>query len=265
MRTALALLTIVLVTPVLAVVVIVAALLRVPDRPGSIFDWAPRLWAGLVVRAAGVRLVLHGEERLQPFRPRVLAMNHVSWFDIFALASILQRYGFVAKEGLLRIPLFGRASRITGAIAMPRENRKAAFAAYEHAAVRIREGRSVVVCPEGTRGSTYALRPFKKGPFVLAIAAGVPVMPVAVYGTREVQRRGSFRIRAGIVHVHFLDPIETAGLAYDDRDAVARRCWIAIAEALRAHHGVDSPAPPVDRVRRDGDQRDAGQPAAIGG
>jgi 1-acyl-sn-glycerol-3-phosphate acyltransferase len=264
MRTVLTLLTIIFVTPVLAAVVILAALLRVPDRPGSIFDWAPRLWAGLVVRSAGVRLVLHGEERIRPFRPRVFATNHVSWFDIFALASILQRYGFVAKAELFRIPLFGRASQITGAIAMPRENRKAAFTAYEQAAVRIRDGRSVVVCPEGTRGDSYALRPFKKGPFVLAIAAQVPVIPVVVHGTREVQPRGSFRIRANTVHVHFLDPIETAGLTYEDRDALARRCWVAIAGALRERHGIDSPLPPADRARRDATPGDAVSAAAIG-
>jgi 1-acyl-sn-glycerol-3-phosphate acyltransferase len=264
MRTVFSLITLIIVTPVLAVAVIVAALLRVPDRPGSTFDWAPRLWARSLTRAAGVRLVVHGEERLRPFRPRVFATNHVSWYDIFTLASILQRYGFVAKAELARIPLFGRASMITGMIPLPRENRKAAFAAYEHAAARVREGRSVVVCPEGTRGSGYPLRQFKKGPFVLAIAAGVPVVPVALYGTREVQPRGSFRIRAGTVHVHFLEPIETAGLQYDDRDDLARRCWVAIAAALHEHHGIESAPLPTDRGRRDAGPADTGRPAEIG-
>lgn len=250
MRTLLTALTILVATPILAAMVIVAALVRVPDRVGGIYDWAPRLWARLVVAAAGVRVVLHGTEHLQRQEPRVYALNHVSWFDIFTMASILSRYGFVAKAELFRIPLFGRASILTGAIPIQRENRKAAFAAYDQAAERIRGGRNVVVCPEGTRGKSYELRPFKRGPFVLAIAAQVPVVPVVLHGTREVQARGSFRVRAGTVHVHFHEPIPTAGSAYGDRDRLATTCWHAMDATLHGTYGVSS-RPPSGRARGD--------------
>ena len=98
----------------------------------------------------------------------------------------------------------------------------------------------MVVCPEGTRGESYSLRPFKKGPFVLAIAAEAPVVPLIVYGTREVQRKGSFVIRSGTVHVHFLEEIPTAGMTYDDRDRLADECWRRMAAAMEAEHGVTS-------------------------
>lgn len=253
MRTLLTLLVILIATPILAAMVIVAALVRVPDRAGGIYDWAPRLWARLVVRAAGVRVVLHGVERLQPQEPRVYALNHVSWFDIFTMASLLTRYGFVAKAELFKIPLFGRASILTGAIPIQRENRKAAFAAYDQAAERIRGGRNVVVCPEGTRGKTYELRPFKRGPFVLAIAAQVPVVPVVLHGTREVQPRGSYRVRGGTVHVHFHEPIPTSGATYDDRDRLATTCWDAMDATLRDVYGVTSLRP---SGRAGADERD---------
>lgn len=240
MRTVLTIATMFLVTPLFATVVIVAGLLGVPNRPGGLYDRAPRLWSRIALRLAGVRLVLHGDEVLHQGKPRVFVSNHVSWYDIFTLLAILPRYRFVAKAELFRIPLFGTAARRAGTIPIQRENRKAAFQAYDEAAREIRSGASVVVCPEGTRGDSYALRPFKKGPFVLAIAAEAPVVPLVVYGTREVQPKGSFLIRSGTVHVHFLEEIPTAGLHYEDRDRLADECWRRMAVALEREHGVVS-------------------------
>jgi 1-acyl-sn-glycerol-3-phosphate acyltransferase len=252
MRTVFAFGTMVLVTPIFAMVVIIAGLLRVPNRPGGVYDRVPRLWARFALRVAGVRLVLHGDEDLHQARPRVFVSNHVSWYDIFTLLAILPRYRFVAKAELFKIPLFGPAARRAGTIPIQRENRKAAFQSYEEAAREIRGGASVVVCPEGTRGESYSLRPFKKGPFVLAIAAEAPVIPLIVYGTREVQRKGSFVIRSGTVHVHFLEEIPTVGLHYEDRDRLADECWRRMAKALETEHGVTSTAARErrERVRR---------------
>ena len=240
MRTVLTLVMMVILTPVFAMVVIFAGLFGVPNRPNGLFDRAPRLWARIALRLAGVRLVLHDEGRLHPARPRVFVSNHVSWYDIFTLMAILPRYRFVAKAELFKIPLFGPAARRAGTIPIQRENRKAAFQSYDEAAREIRGGASVVVCPEGTRGDSYALRPFKKGPFVLAIAAEAPIVPLVVYGTREVQPKGSFMIRSGTVHVHFLEEIPTAGMQYDDRDKLADECWRRMAVALEKAHGVVS-------------------------
>ncbi len=239
-----------LATPVFAGVVIIAGLLGIPNRPGGLYDRVPRLWSRLALRMAGARLEVHDAERALPGPPRVFASNHVSWYDIFALLAVLPRCCFVAKAELFRIPLFGRAARIAGTIPIQRDNRKAAFQSYEEAARGIRDGSSVVVCPEGTRGDSYGLRPFKKGPFVLAIAAQAPVVPVAVFGAREIQPRGSFRIRSGTIHLHFLEPIPTEGMDYEDRDRLAAECWIRIADALREHHGVESGSPPRERVRK---------------
>ena len=240
MRTVLTLVTMVILTPIFAMVIIVAGLLRVPNRPNGLFDRAPRLWARIALLLAGVRVVLHGEDRLQPSKPRVFVSNHVSWYDIFTLLAILPRYRFVAKAELFKIPLFGPAARRAGTIPIQRENRKAAFQAYDEAAREIRGGASVVVCPEGTRGDSYSLRPFKKGPFVLAIAAEAPVVPLVVYGTREVQAKGSLLIRSGTVHVHFLEEIATTGMQYDHRDKLADECWRRMAASLEQEHGVVS-------------------------
>lgn len=250
MRTVLTFAVMMIATPTLAAVVITAGLLGVPNRPGGIYDRIPRLWSRLALRLAGVRLVLHGDEALRQDRPRVFVSNHVSWYDIFTLLAILPRYRFVAKAELFKIPLFGTAARRAGTIPIQRENRKAAFQSYEEAAREIKTGASVVVCPEGTRGDDYTLRPFKKGPFVLAIAAEAPVVPLVVYGTREVQPKGSFVIRSATVHVHFLDEIPTAGMHYDDRDRLADECWRRMATALEREHGVVSAKAASRRERR---------------
>lgn len=265
MRTVLAVVTMLVLTPCFAIVVIGAGLLGVPNRPGGIYDRVPRRWARIALWAAGVRLVLHGDEGLRPFKPRVFVSNHVSWYDIFTLLAILPRYRFVAKAELFRIPLFGAAARRAGTIPIQRENRKAAFQSYEEAAREIRAGSSVVVCPEGTRGDSYALRPFKKGPFVLAIAAAAPIVPVVIYGTREVQRKGSFVIRSAAVHVHFLQELETTGCTYADRDELADECWRRMAACMEADHGVVSALPRGARLERRSGERPEGRGSRLEG
>jgi 1-acyl-sn-glycerol-3-phosphate acyltransferase len=203
---------------------------------------APRWWARAVLRAGGVKVVLHDVHRASPDAAHIFVCNHVSWFDVVALAAELPRYNFVAKSEIFRVPVFGRGARAVGTIPIDRDNRKAAFAAYEEAAERIRGGDSVVVYPEGTRGESYALRPFKKGPFVLAIASQAPVVPTIVHGTIEVLARGSYWARAGTVHVHFLEPVPTAGLTYADREALAGTVYSRMADALERLYGVKSPS-----------------------
>ncbi|HSU96892.1 MAG TPA: lysophospholipid acyltransferase family protein, partial [Gemmatimonadaceae bacterium] len=92
---------------------------------------------------------------------------------------------------------------------------------YDVAAERIKSGSSVVVFPEGTRGTDYAIRPFKKGPFVLAVKAGVPIVPVVIHGTLGILPKGRLVMRPGPIDVYLLDQVATAGLKYDDRDALA--------------------------------------------
>lgn len=242
-RSAFTLLIVFLATVVLAPIVFVASLLRVPERPGSIYERAMRWWAMAVDRAAGVRVVVHGTENLR--EGAVYVANHVSWFDVFAVAEVVPRYTWVAKAELRKLPIFGRGAESAGIIFLERENRKSAFESYQGAAAEVQRGRNVIVCPEGTRGHEYALRPFKKGPFVLAVAAQAPIVPTLVYGAREVMRKGSFRIRPGVVHVHFLEPISSKGFGYEQRNVLVQETWQRIADALEHHYGIRSgPQPP---------------------
>jgi 1-acyl-sn-glycerol-3-phosphate acyltransferase len=241
MRTLYALPAFVLLTIFWGSVVLVARLLGVREGPDSVYERAPRNWARAMLAISRTEVVVHGAERMQTGEARIFVSNHVSWYDVLVLLAHLPRYSFVAKAELFRVPLFGAAARAVGTIPIERENRRAAFQSYEEAAVRIRGGRNVVVFPEGTRGTGYELRPFKKGPFVLAIAAGVPIVPTLVHGTIAVLPRNSLWMRRGRVDVHLLEPVPTDGRSYDDRDALAAAVFARMDEALRREYGVASP------------------------
>lgn len=238
MRTVLSFVALFVGTLIFGSTVIVAQLLGIPHTPGGIYERCTRNWANWLLKAAGVKVVVHGGQGITPNTPLVFVANHVSWFDIPAMIHALPRYGFVAKRELERVPLFGAAARAVGVIYIDRENRKAAFGAYEDAANKIREGQRVLVYPEGTRGHNYSLRPFKKGPLVLAIGSGAPIVPVVIHGTIEVNPRGSFRATPGTVHVHLLDAVPTDGLDYNDRDMLAERVHAHMADLLRTEYNV---------------------------
>lgn len=247
MRSILVVLVIAVATPVLGGAAFLLALLGFDDTPGSFLDRAPRWWAKSLLWAAGVEVAVHNPERMSRTEPRVYVANHVSWFDVLAMAAILPHYRFVGKAELFRIPIFGHGMRATGMISIERDNRKSAFESYNVAAERIRSGASVVVYPEGTRGRSYALRPFKKGPFVLAVAAGVPVVPTLLHGTIEILPRGAFWLRPGTVHVHFLESVDTQGMTYDQRDVLMREVWERMAREQLERYGVDSGHASIER------------------
>ena len=248
MRTLLAAIDLWFATIFLAPIAVVASMLGFHDEKGGLVQhWCMRTWARSLCFASGVKVVVHGAENISRGGPgTVYASNHVSWYDIFAIASVLPGYTFVAKAELRKIPIFGWGAEGAGVVFLARENRKSAFEAYETVAKKIERGLNVVVYPEGTRSSDYALRRFKKGPFVLAIAAGAPVVPVVVFGSREVMPRDSFRVRSGTVHVHLLEPVQTTGYDYEHRHELMRVVWDRMADALRVHHGVQSVGDPVE-------------------
>ena len=245
MRLPLVALTALVMTLLLGPVVLVARLFRVPQGPDSVYARCVRWWARTINAAAGVRVRVHGRERVHGEHGIVYASNHVSWFDIFALASEVPWCSFIAKSELRSIPLFGYAAECVGIVFLDRDNRKAAFESYKVAAAEVRRGRAIIVCPEGTRGFDYHLRPFKKGPFVLAIAAQAPVVPTIVYGAREVMPKGSFWIRPGVVDIHFIEPVPTAGCDYEHRGELMTTVWTAMADALREMYGVTSNERPI--------------------
>ncbi len=231
-RTLFTILVALVLTVTFAPIVLLAALFGIPDRQGGVYEVLPNWWSRGILWAAGVRVHLHGRENIPGPGPFIFTANHVSLFDIPALVESLPRHYFVAKAELFKIPVFGPGIRAVGTIPIERQNQKAAVGALDVAAERVMNGASVVLFPEGTRGRSYPVRPFKKGPFVLAINAHAPIVPCLVHGTIEILPKKSVLIHPGDVDVHLLTPIPTADLAYGDRDALARRVHDAMAAAM---------------------------------
>jgi 1-acyl-sn-glycerol-3-phosphate acyltransferase len=190
-------------------------------------------WARVSLLLAGVRLKVRGGQHLPAQGPAIYMANHQSNFDILALyAGLPVQFRWLAKKELFRIPLFGLAMRRSGCIPIDRSDRKKALEGMEEAVRRINEGISVVIFPEGTRSPDAALLPFKKGGFMLALQAQVPVLPVAISGSGAIMPKHSRWIRGGIIHVDIFPAIATAGRGIAERDTLLEQVRQPIALAL---------------------------------
>jgi 1-acyl-sn-glycerol-3-phosphate acyltransferase len=209
----------------------------------------PGHWARKVASAANVEVTLEGAEHLSTERPAVLVANHQSWMDVIALLGYLPvDTRFVIKKELEKVPLFGQCFMTCGHISVDRRDRQAAIESLQRAGKLMREERpTIIMFAEGTRSATGELQPFKKGPFVLALETGVPIVPAAIIGTREVMRKHSLRVRPGPVRVRIGAPIPVEGLGSEDRDALTAVAHDAVAK-LKAGAPVQGPWQPLAKL-----------------
>jgi 1-acyl-sn-glycerol-3-phosphate acyltransferase len=126
-----------------------------------------------------------------------------------------------------------------GYISIDRSNRKSAFESLSEAARIIRDGRSVLIFPEGTRSRDQSIKTFKKGGFVLAVESGVPIVPVIIHGTWRIMSRNGLMIRPGNVTVEILPPVETKDYSRKTKDDLLER----IREVMVTHFEKGKSAP----------------------
>jgi 1-acyl-sn-glycerol-3-phosphate acyltransferase len=171
---------------------------------------------------AGIRTRVAGREHLRPGEAVVFCSNHESNIDPPILFQALHpRLHVLFKHELTKLPLLGRAFQIGGFVPIDRRSREQSMAAIEQAAASLRDGNSFLTFPEGTRSPTGALLPFKRGPFLMALKAQVPVVPVAIQGGAASMRRGSRIVRPTTVSVRIGHPVETRGMDMSDREKLA--------------------------------------------
>lgn len=231
-------------TAFLGTIVIVLCLL-VPG--GRAFRPLARLWSRLVLRTSGVRSAATYDSRLDPSRPGIYVANHQSQLDIPALILAMPvDFRAVAKRELLFIPIFGWALWLAGFIFIDRADRRRAIMSLERAAQKVRRGTSIVVFAEGTRSPDGRLLPFKKGGFILALQAGVPIVPVSIRGGAALLPKGSLRLRPGQIEVLFGAPIETTAFSLEEKDLLIEevRRQVAAGLALRPS-SADAASPPA--------------------
>lgn len=181
-----------------------------------------RLWARTLLWGSGVKVRIEGLEKISPSGSYVFVSNHLSYMDTpVVLANIPVQFRFLAKSGLFQIPLLGTHLTSAGHIPVPRDDARAAVKTMSTAAQAIRErGVSLLIFPEGGRSQTGELASFKEGAAYIAIRAGVPVVPIALKGTREVLPFGSGHVRSGRVTMRIGDPIPTDQYQLRDRERV---------------------------------------------
>ena len=232
--------------------VLLLSISRKPEALCRSCDSAARRWSRAVLKLAGVSVQIEGVENLPVDEAFIIIANHESWFDVWALAGFLPIDArFAAKKELERIPVFGRAWRACGHISIDRSDHASAIESMTQAGLQIKEqGLNMVFFAEGTRCPDGTLQPFKKGPFVIAIEGGAPMVPVGMVGARAIMPKGSFRMRRGNIGVRVGKPISVAGMEHADRGRLRDTVWDAVAR-LRGGEGRTSclpGEPPLDDV-----------------
>lgn len=207
---------------------------------GSFFDargrWqhgCARTWSWLILKTSRIRLTVEGLENVDPNQTVIFCSNHPSAMDIPILfASLPVQFRFLAKRGLFNVPFLGWHLRRSGHIPVDRGRPREALKGFDQAAQRIKEGRPVVVFPEGSRSRTHEMLPFKSGTFYLAILSGVPIVPITLIGSREVLKPDSLHIRPGRVRVVIHKAVSTAGLSVHEASGLSDRVRDVIVSGL---------------------------------
>jgi len=185
-----------------------------------------------IMRAVGVRVRVEGLENVPP-GVCIFVANHTSTADPPAVAgAIPRRVAILVKESLFHIPIVARAFRLAHFVPVNRADREAAIASAETAIAHLKEGVSFLIYPEGTRSADGRLQPFKRGVAVMAIKAGVPVVPMACAGAHRVMRKKGIAISPGEIVVRFLPPLDASAYTLEQRDKLTVGLHAAIAAGL---------------------------------
>ncbi len=188
-------------------------------------------WSWCLLKIAGVKLKVEGKEILKRYPQYIIVANHQSYMDIFTLIWLLKKIPhFLAKKELFRIPIFGQCLKAADVIEIDRDDPDKALASI-NAALSKGLDRPIAIFPEGTRSIDGNLQPFKKKGLNLLMETGLPFIPLAVYGTREVMPKKSYRVKPHPVCVSVGDPLFIEkSLPPEEKDKIRDILWKKIFE-----------------------------------
>jgi 1-acyl-sn-glycerol-3-phosphate acyltransferase len=186
-------------------------------NPNALY-WAGARGTMFFVRAVGVRVKVTGTERIPP-GTCLFAANHTSSADAPCVVNAIpRRIAILLKKSLFQFPIVGQAFTMAHFIPVERSRHDSAIASLEKATEAMKQGQSFLIYPEGTRSPDGRLQEFKKGAVVMAIKAGVPIVPIACSGAHRIMEKRSLVIHPGEILVEFLDPIETSSFRLEERE-----------------------------------------------
>ncbi len=216
------------------------AILSYPFDPrGRLGHHCARIWGKVCLLVNGVRLKLEGLEHLHKEGPYIFMSNHQGSYDIFSILGYLPfQFKWLAKKELFSIPVLGWGMTAVGYISIDRAGTRETVEAMNKAARKIREGMSVVIFPEGSRSPDGSIQPFKKGGFTLAIKSKVPIVPVAIAGSREIIPKDKWTVSPGDIRIRIGQPIETEYCSMKDRNSLMEKVNEAISSQFKMIAGV---------------------------
>lgn len=203
----------------------------ISKKPDAIY-WAGIKGVMFFVRIVGVKVKVSGLERI-PSGPVLFVANHTSSADAPAVVgAIPRRISILLKKSLFKVPVVGQAFHSANFIPVDRSKHESAIASLDKATEALKSGHSFLIYPEGTRSPDGRLQEFRKGAAVMAIKAGVPVVPMICAGAQKVMEKRSLVIRPGTIYVEFLQAIDSKEFAFEERDSLNQQIHDAIAAAL---------------------------------
>jgi 1-acyl-sn-glycerol-3-phosphate acyltransferase len=192
-----------------------------------------RLFVRVGLALVRVRVEVTGLERLDPNQAYIFTPNHQSLIEVPLFVTYLGRNpAYLAKKEVFKYPLFGYGIGLMGVVPVDRSNSKSAVASARLATRNLQRGKSYVVYPEGTRSADGRLLPFKKGAFMMAIDAGVPVVPVTISGATKIMPKAQVKVYPSTVRITIHDTISTSGYSKENVADLVARARASIASAL---------------------------------
>lgn len=189
-----------------------------------------RMWAGTLLRIAGVTVTVNGQENIPKGRAVVFTPNHQGDYDIpLMLLYLDEPHALVAKIETMKIPLVRTWMKLLDCVFIDRSSPRHSMEAMRQAQALVEDGKSVIVFPEGTRSKGDAMGEFKAGAFRIACKAGAPVVPVAIDGSYKVMEANKNLMKPAHVNITILPPIETKGMDRNTQRELAGR----VAEQIR--------------------------------
>ena len=194
------------------------------DRKGRVGHYYARLWGKTALLANRVKVKIEGIEHLNGKGPYIFMSNHQSYYDVFALLGHLPyQFKWLVKKELFSIPYLGWTMSAVGYISIDRGGTRDTVEAMNEAAQKIRDGMSVTIFPEGSRSPDGSIQPFKKGGFTLAIKSKVPIVPIAIDGSRNIMPKDKFTVTSGEIRMLLDRPIETESYSLKDREILMEK------------------------------------------